>query len=135
MIVIFILGILLLAVGVALLFQALFAPNEAQTLGQIESYGFAAEAQRTPGGPRGVDAPRSIDGFAAQLGGLLQTVVGVGEQGIRRDLLSAGMYDADPLTIVGYRVMIAAGLVVFWLWLAAVQGWAFFLILIGAIII
>src|SRR5262249_23702886 len=100
MVLIVILGILLLAVGVALLFQGLLAPRGAQTLAQIESYGFAAEAQRTPGAPNVVDAPRSFDGLAAQLGRLLQSVVGVGEHGIRRDLLAAGMYDTDPLTIV-----------------------------------
>ncbi len=134
MVIFVILGVLLLAIGVALLIRGLgFATRgSAQTIGQIESYGFSAEATRQPGqsGP----SPQ-VHGFAAQVGQAIQGVVGVGEHGIRRDLLAAGMYDTDPLTIVGYRAIAAAGLSVFWIWAAAFKGWSFFILLLGAVLL
>jgi tight adherence protein C len=124
-----IVAVILLGIGVALIIQGA-TQGSSETIGQIESYGFSAEASRQPGQP--ARAPQ-VRGFAAQIGQALQGVVGVGEHGIRRDLLSAGMYETDPLTIVGYRAMAAAGFSVLWIWIAALRGWSFFLLLIGAI--
>src|SRR6476469_7357380 len=107
MVLIVILGVILLGVGFALLirvFAVSSAGGTADTIGQIESYGFSAQATRSPGAS---EAQRPMEGFAAQLGRLLQSTIGVGEHGIRRDLLAAGMYETDPLTIVGYRAMAA----------------------------
>jgi tight adherence protein C len=130
-----ILGVLLLGAGVALLFHGFgFARTggTTETLGQIESYGFAAEPTRGPGSAQ---SPGGLVGFAGQLGKLAQTVTGVGEHGIRRDLLSAGMYDTDPLTIVGYRVMAAGAAAIFWIWLAATRDFSFFPLVIGTAVV
>jgi len=130
-----ILGIVLLAAGVALVLQGTglaASRGNPQTINQIESYGFTADANRQPGGS--ADVRRSDSkGIAAQIGKALQGMVGVGEHGIRRDLLAAGMYETDPLTIVGYRVMVTAGFVVFWLWLSAVRGFPFLFLVLGAV--
>ena len=45
---------------------------------------------------------RTSSPFLESIGGLVQGGLGVGEHGVRRDLLAAGMYQTDPLTIVGY---------------------------------
>jgi len=135
MVLIIILAVVLVAAGIALLFQGLgFAGGRGSTdtIGQIESYGFTAQANRQPGM---AEAPRHTEGVAAKIGRLLQGVVGVGEHGIRRDLLAAGMYETDPLTVVGYRVMVTAGFVVFWIWIGALRGFPFFVLLLGGVIL
>jgi len=128
-----ILAVVLAATGVALLIQGLglAGPKRSDSISQIESYGFTAQAQRRPGSL--AEAPQHTGGFATSVGKALQTVMGVGEHGIRRDLLSAGMYDTDPLTIVGYRVIAAAGFSVVWIWFSLTQGWSFFLLLVGGV--
>jgi tight adherence protein C len=135
MVLLVILSVLLLGAGVALLFHGfgfVKSGGTAETIGQIESYGFAAQPTSGPGSS---PAQRGLVGFAGQLGKLVQTIVGVGEHGIRRDLLSAGMYDTDPLTIVGYRVMASAAGAVFWIWLAATKGFSFLPLVVGTIVV
>jgi len=131
MLIFVVLGLVLLGLGVALLVQGLgLAGRSSQTIGQIESYGFSAEASREPG-KKG--SQPQMQGFAAQVGKFIGGIFGVGEHGIRRDLLAAGMYDTDPLTVVGYRAMAAAGLSVLWIWVAATRGMSFLLLVAGAV--
>lgn len=135
MVVFVILAAFLLATGVALVFHGLGLASSrgtSETIGKIEAYGFAAEASRPPGTAQ---ARRSTSGFATRVGKAVQSVVGVGEHGIRRHLLAAGMYDTDPLTIVGYRVMVAVGLTVLWIWLSVVSGFTFIVLLLGALLL
>jgi tight adherence protein C len=134
MVLIVILAIALLAGGVALLFHsasASAAGGSAQTIDQIESYGFTAAPPRDAGasGTRGAGTP----GFVAQVGGVAQNVLGVGEHGIRRELLAAGMYTTDPLTIIGYRMLAALGGAALWIWIAASRDMAFGLLVLGAV--
>ena len=136
MVFIVILAIALLAGGVALLFHSATvgsAGGRAQTIEQIQSYGFTAEPVRDGGTSttRGPGTP----GFAAQVGGLAQNVLGVGEHGIRRELLAAGMYTTDPLTIIGYRMLAAIGGVALWIWVGASRDMAFGLIVLGAAVL
>ena len=119
MVIFLIVGVVLLGMGVALVYgstSARAAGRAPDTLAQIEAYGFAAE----PIGQPGVSAPahRPLRGLAQRIGGFVQGGLGVGERGVRRDLLAAGMYTTDPLTIVGYRVLAALAGVGVWLWLA-----------------
>src|ERR1051326_7369662 len=118
MVLLFILGVLLLGAGVAIIYGSVTAnrPAPADTVGQIESYGFAAQPAAVGDGQ---SEPRSrpLGGLAARLGGFMQSTLGVGERGVRADLLAAGMYQTDPLTIVGYRVLGAAGGVALWIWI------------------
>src|SRR5262252_752040 len=123
MVIIFIIGVILLGTGVALVYgstSARAAGRSADTLGQIEAYGFAAQ----PIGQPGVAQPahRPLRGLAQRIGALVQGGLGVGERGVRRDLLAAGMYQTDPLTIVGYRVLAAVALVGLWIWFAAASN-------------
>ncbi len=132
MILVFIIGVVLLGAGVTLLLHGWKFSGRAGTaesLAQIQSYGFAAEPLRDRG-----PTPRPLLGLAAKVGGLLQGFVGVGDRGIRLHLLAAGMYETDPLTIIGYRALAAAVAVVAWIWFAATTGRPFLLIVLGAVL-
>jgi tight adherence protein C len=134
MVLFFILGVLLLGAGVALLVGALApgAPAPVDTVGQIEAYGFAAKPPVAA--EAGTTPHRSLMSFVARVGWFVQRSLGVGERGIRRDLLAAGMYQTDPLTIVGYRALGLVGLLVVWIWLAVVWGLAIPILVLGAIV-
>jgi tight adherence protein C len=105
------------------------AAGTTETIGQIESYGFAA----TPHAQLPATAPHHpLKSVASEIGGLLGRFVGVGEHGIRRQLLAAGMYEADPRTIVGYRVLAAVGMPLLWIWFATVIGAPAVVLILGA---
>src|SRR5262249_31395070 len=111
-----------LAAGVMLLVRSSSATRTsggtAETIGQIESYGFAAttDAETASKNPLGT--------LASSIGHFMQRFLGTGEHGIRRQLLAAGMYDIVPATIVGYRLLCLVGVTVLWLWLAISFGFA-----------
>ena len=132
MVLVFLIGVLLLGAGVALVLRGwtFSRGGTAETLGQIESYGFSAQPLEAAGGqPR-----RPLAALAAGLGGVARRVLGVGEHNIRGQLLAAGMYDTDPLTIVGYRMLgVVAGALI-WVWVSALVGMGFLVIVIGAAI-
>jgi tight adherence protein C len=116
-----IIALLLLAAGVSILLRTrgLSDGATAETLGQIESYGFAARPAAAP-----ADQPpsRPLTAFANQIGELTSRVLGIGSHGVRQQLLAAGMYEADVRTIVGYRVIAAVGLPLLGIWLAVTIG-------------
>jgi tight adherence protein C len=120
----------LLGLGVMLVMSGWSSgAGTSETIGQIESYGFAATppAQLTPSAPH-----HPVKSLASEIGGLFGRFVGVGEHGIRRQLLAAGMYEADPRTIVGYRVLAAAGLPLIWIWFATVISTPAVILILGA---
>jgi tight adherence protein C len=130
-----ILGIALLGCGVALVAHGWFASSSSgtsQTLAQIDSYGFTAPAAREVGAaPTEPVSSPSGPGLAAQVGGFAQNFLGVGEHGIRRELLAAGMYTTDPLTIIGYRLFATVGAVAVWLWFALTTDRSFLILVVG----
>jgi tight adherence protein C len=128
-----VIGLLLLGAGVTLLLRGLTFPGgTAESLGQIESYGFAAQPVAGSGSAAG---NRPLMGLAARLGGLAQRFVGVGEHGLRAKLLAAGMYETDPLTIVGYRVLAAVLLPVAWIWISTTAGMSGVMTVLGAAVL
>jgi tight adherence protein C len=131
MILIVILGLVLLAAGVMLVLRAGTSPGggASESLAQIESYGFAGKPGQAPAGP----THHPLVELAGQLGTVAQHVVGTGERGIRRQLLAAGLYDTDPATIVGYRILAAVGTAILWAWLSVSRDMSSALILLGTI--
>jgi tight adherence protein C len=120
MVIVLIIGLLLLAAGVYLVMQAPTSSTggTGETLGQIESYGFAPKAV-----PEASEAgSRPLSGLASSLGTTAQRVMGTGEKGIQAQLLAAGMYDVEPATIVGYRVLAAAVTAFLGIWFGIAQG-------------
>ena len=130
MILILILGLLLLALGVGLLLQGWRFSRTSEILAQIGAYGFSAEPQiQTPN----VAAPHTLQRLADRLGGIAPQTLGGSERVVRRQLVAAGLYSTSPRMIVGYRVLLGAGLPIAWIWLAVVTGMPTALLVMGAI--
>ena len=100
----------------------------AKSIGQIESYGFAATPDTETSQQSGFAT------LARQLGTATQRVLGTGERGVRRQLLAAGMYDVDPATIVGYRLLALVGVAIVWLWGSISRGFPIGLVVLGTIL-
>jgi tight adherence protein C len=137
-IVLLLLGLVLLAVAVALVSRGVIAARlrTAETLGQIGHYGFVGGVDLQPtDGFRGF-----LDSTASGLGRLLTQRLGIlDEERLRKNLIAAGMYQTAPRTIVGYGLLCAIVLPAAWIWLAIATGTtaavtiiaAFFLAVIG----
>ncbi|HEY3577840.1 MAG TPA: type II secretion system F family protein [Gaiellaceae bacterium] len=121
MIVLLLLGLLLLGTAVALVSRGVIVARlrTIDNLGQIGRYGFAGAAELQPvGGLRGF-----IDSAAAGLGLLVTEHLKIlDEDRLRRNLISAGMYQTTPRTVVGYSLLCAIGLPALWVWLAIAAG-------------
>jgi tight adherence protein C len=132
MVLLLILGLILLAGAVILLLRgwASGKVSTAETLGQIEAYGFASDAQADSGSAH---AGPPLTRLADRVGALAARLIQGGDRGIREQLIRAGMYETDPMRIVGYRVIAAIGLPVVWIWLGATAGAPVALIVVIAI--
>src|SRR5215208_4045271 len=120
MVVLVIAALVLLAAGVMLVLRgsaSTSSPGTSETIAQIEtSYGFAAA-------PIPQRAHQSaLTSIPQHIGALVQRVLGTGERGIRRQLLAAGMYQVEPTTIVGYRLLALLGAALLWIWLSLARG-------------
>jgi tight adherence protein C len=121
-IVILLLGLLLLAAGVTLLLRA-FRVSQARTseaLAQIGAYGFAADP--AVGAAPQAETPGVLQQIADRVGAFAPDLLGGSEQVIRRQLIAAGLYTTSPRMIVGYRILLGAGLPILLIWFAAVVG-------------
>ena len=133
MAIILFLGLVLLATGVTLLVRAVSLPSAraGQTLEQISSYGYAgADADDGETGAR-----RRLDDVAASIGGYLGGRFNFFQEAeIRRQLINAGMYNTTPGKFLGYQSLVAVGMVVLWLWLAAVRGSGSAVVVLGIVV-
>jgi tight adherence protein C len=132
-ILVLILGLLLVAGAVALILHGwrFSQARTAETIEQIGAYGFSAERPVEAGAqPQSTGALAS---FADRIGSLAPNVAAGGQSAIRKQLVAAGLYDTSPRMIVGYRILLAAGLPLLWLWLAAATGFSFAMIIVGII--
>lgn len=106
MILFLLLGLGLLGTAVALLARAAGTPRakSAERLAQIEAYGFSAQSS-TAGPVLTPDTPSGLGELIASAGGLVARRMGViKEAGLRSELMSAGLYDMSPRTLLGYRL-------------------------------
>ena len=132
MILILILGLLLVGGAVALILQGwrFSHARTAESIEQIGAYGFSAE--------RHVEAPPdqrtgAVAKIADRVGSLAPSVAAGGQRAIRKELIAAGLYDTSPRMIVWYRILLAGGLPLLWLWLAAVTGFPVAMVVIGVL--
>jgi tight adherence protein C len=110
MILLFLLGLLSLAVCVSALIGVMNVRRvrAARQVAEIDSYGSSSDAAlRVP--TLGGDVPASgVSDVAARIGGLVAQRVGrVRESDLRAELMSAGLYAMTPRTLLGYRVIAA----------------------------
>jgi tight adherence protein C len=133
-ILILVLGLLLLAAAVVLLLQALRFSHArtSEALGQIAAYGFSAEPIAAEA-PSTAEAPHTVQRIADRVGGIAPGLLGSSEKAIRQQLIAAGLYTTSPRMIVGYRILLAIGLPIVWIWFSATVGFTSALILMGAL--
>jgi tight adherence protein C len=130
------LGILFFAgASVALVARAVAMPRvrAAETIGQIDSYGYMRRGEETAesGAVRG-----TLDDIAGFIGGLVARRLGGGvkETELRNELMSAGLYVITPKKFLGYRILCAASVPTTWIWLAVVSAFPVFLAILGAFV-
>jgi tight adherence protein C len=113
----FLLGLSLLGVATALVVRAVTRPDlkAAESLAQIAAYGFKAED--APGEAPRFGARGAVDSLAGRIGTGLAARFPAAEEGIRAQLLGAGLYTTQPATFLGYRALASAcgGLALLWL--------------------
>ena len=130
MVILVVLALILLGAGVILLLSSAFSSGNT-TVAQIESYGFSARPGADPNAPQ----QRAFGALASDIGRVTQRAVGTGEQGIRRQLLAAGLYDVEPVTVVGYRVLAAAVGAALGAWATAGTGKPILVIVLGVAVL
>jgi tight adherence protein C len=98
-------------------------------LGGIDSYGFNARVrEETNSGT----LRAALDELAATAGGMLALAPGGDrELGLRRMLMSAGLYRVSPRKLQGYRLLCAVSVPAVWLGAGAVGGFATALVAVG----
>jgi tight adherence protein C len=132
MILLLIIGLVLTATAVALVARGLIAARlrAVNTLGGIGRYGFAGVGQLEPAaGIKGI-----VDDFVASIGKVVLRRLRVGnEEQLRKQLVSAGMYEVTPRMLMGYQVLGALGLPAIWIWLSAAANLNSGLTIIGAL--
>jgi tight adherence protein C len=117
-------GLFLAGAAVTLATRALAMPKvrAAETLGQIDAYGFTgrkAEAEA-----RGGTLQPALDRLAYALGGMIaKRFGGLREEKLRAELMAAGMYGTTPRKFLGYRILCTFSVPAVWLWSASAAGY------------
>lgn len=120
--VIFLVGLILSGLAVALLLRAAFLPrlNTAETIETIDGYGYAA-AQHEQAGGRGMRA--GLDDLAGLVGGLVGKRLGsIRQDQLRKELMAAGIYTMPPGRFLGYRMLSLVCVPSAWVWLVFTTG-------------
>lgn len=121
MIIVFLLGLILLATAVVLVARGAMSSRfrTVDTLEQIGHYGFARGVEIEP--PSGLRA--FLDSTAASIGVLLTDRLNlINEERLRRNLIAAGMYQTTTRQIIGYSLLLALALPALGIWLALAAG-------------
>jgi tight adherence protein C len=125
-------GLFLAGASVALAARAVAMPRvrAAETLGQIDDYGFSARKNR-PAKSGGTLQP-ALDNIAYALGGMIaKRFGGVREAKLRAELVAAGMYGTTPRKFLGYRILSGVSVPAVWLWTASAAGYPAMLTALG----
>jgi tight adherence protein C len=131
MIVIFLIGVVLLAAAVSLVLQAagMGHVRRSRNLSQINSYGFGVSTTvpASQGRLRAV-----LDDIATLAGNVAAARFSrIDETAIRNMLMGAGIYGIAPRRFTGYRVLTALAIALIWLWLALTSGYSSALVILG----
>ena len=130
-----IVGLILLAVAVALLVKGLVAPQEQgpEVVDQIGAYGFTSTA--AAGADEIGGEHRRVGDFAISLGNMVEKVLGtMKESEIRSRLIAAGWYSTTPRAFVGYQLMLSIGITFLWIWLGGLAGVSALVYVVGILL-
>jgi tight adherence protein C len=124
-------GIALAGIGVALIARAAFgsAGGETSSVTQIRRYGFT----RSRSG-QAKEAVSGIFGRAADSVGAKLATQPEKTSELRRQLVSAGMYNITPGRFHGYRLLAAVGFPLIWIWVSTTQGLSAVVAVLGMIV-
>jgi tight adherence protein C len=132
MILLFIIGLVLTAIAVTLIARAFMVSRIRTTtaLGSIGHYGFAGSIElQSEGGFKGF-----VDDVATKIGDFLLETLHLGdENSLRKTLVSAGMYDTTPRTIMGYQLLAAVSVPALWIWFSLATGFSTAVVVLGVI--
>src|SRR5881392_3418001 len=120
---ILLIGLALTGATVALIARAVAMPRieVAARLGQIQAYGFAADAPPAPAEARGGES--LIDKLALSVGGIVASRWKVfDETEIRKTLTAAGLYATTPMKFLGYRALAGVTLPLAMAWYLTAAG-------------
>ena len=121
MTILFLLGLVLVAVAVALLARGAMSSRfrTVDTLEQIGHYGFARGVDlEPPDGFRGL-----LDSAAASIGVLLTDKLNIiNEERLRKNLIAAGMYQTTTRQVIGYSLLLTMALPALGIWIAIAAG-------------
>jgi tight adherence protein C len=127
-------ALVLFGIGVAMVLRAILLPRieAAESMGQVEVYGYQAKAPVA----RETDDDEGLAALAGRLGrALVQRNPGrYDEDEMRRQLTAAGMYRTAPLTFFGARALAAFGLPIGILFLGLLGGGNVALLIFAALI-
>jgi tight adherence protein C len=131
-ILLFLVALVLIAAAVALVARGAMSSRfrTVDTLEQIGHYGFARGIELDPpAGFRGF-----LDSAAASIGVLLTDKLNIiNEERLRKNLVSAGMYQTTPRQVIGYSLLLALALPALGIWLAVAAGASATLAILAAI--
>jgi tight adherence protein C len=120
MVISFIAGLLLVGCCAVLMARAVALPRlrARDSVEQIAAYGFHPqdEAPAATAGPLHGTVERVAKLLGASFAGRLK---GLSEPEMRRELMQAGMYRMQPVTLIGYRILACTGLPLVFLWFGA----------------
>ena len=127
-------GVVLVGGAAALLGRAVALPRiqARERLGNLTAYGFTggARAVAQSGALSG-----ALNGIAQSLGALAAgRMKGLSEAEMRRELMAAGMYKLNPVTLIGYRVICAVCFPAL-LWVATAGRLGGFLAVAGTVLL
>jgi tight adherence protein C len=123
MVLMLLIGLALTGITVALVVRAVAMPRieVAAHLGQIDAYGFTADAPAVPADSRGRES--LIDKLALSVGGMVAGRWKVFDEAeIRKTLTAAGLYATTPLKFLGYRALSGITLPVTMTWYLTAVG-------------
>ncbi|HJQ49922.1 MAG TPA: type II secretion system F family protein [Gaiellaceae bacterium] len=131
---ILLIGLVLLGAAIALIARGLIVARlrTADNLIQIGHYGFTGTTAdlEQPTGVRGV-----LDTAAASIGLLLTDRLKLmDEERLRKTLISAGMYNTSPRTLIGYQLLGAIALPAIWIWISVATGSSAALTILAAVL-
>jgi tight adherence protein C len=129
-ILILLIGLALIAVSFGLFARSLLLPRlrAAESLRQIDAYGFSGTAAASPAETSGGRLPRlrlraRLDALAGRLGSFVsRRVKSVSEENLRHLLLGAGFYTVQPRRFVGYQALGTLALGALSIWFAVAGG-------------
>jgi tight adherence protein C len=132
--VILLVGLLLTGTAVGLLARGVVMARgrASETIAQINAYGFArARVEKKQTRP----LSSRLDWFVTLIGGAVaRRLGGLREAEMRAELMAAGMYGTTPRKLIGYRIVAAVGVPLFWMWGSSTAGYPAAVGILGLIV-